>query len=271
MLPCDKMGLRICDHFTAVSFEAIQTAFQTGMLAKNVFVYMAQSLSDSVPAYCLACIGTNNKFSADLVLRRWKYIYSECAKRGIRVVSFGADGDPRELKAMQVSLQLACISTKAVVVDKSLSLDAHKLTIPSAWKSWFAVRCPTAVAYIQDTVHIAVKQISRLLKPSIILSIGRYVAGAHHLRFVQKSFRQDQLGLRERDLNHKDKQNYDAVVRMCSPLVEKALSQVPDSKATRAYLEVIYGSRGRPSNFHFPNSNEYTEIHVMFSGVSRTC
>ena len=105
MLPCDSAGVPLRDAFIAVSFEAMQEAFESGTIANNAFVYMAQSLSDGVPAFCLACIGTD-KFSAELILKRWAYIVSECRKRGITVTSFGADGDSRELKAMQVSVGL---------------------------------------------------------------------------------------------------------------------------------------------------------------------
>lgn len=103
VLPCDDRGLPRGDAFVAVSFESIEESFHVADVAKYAFVYMAQSLSEGVPAFCLACMGTNNKFTAHRVLKRWKYIYSECKKRGIMVVSFGADGDSRELKAMQVS------------------------------------------------------------------------------------------------------------------------------------------------------------------------
>ena len=70
---------------------------------------MAQPLCQNVPAFCLACVGTNNKFMAEQVLKRWKYIL-EC-KIGIDVVSFGADGDSRELKSMQVSSHLMAPSS----------------------------------------------------------------------------------------------------------------------------------------------------------------
>ena len=93
VLPCDARGLPHHDSFIAVSFEAMKEAFQSANVANNAFVYMAQSLRDGVPAFCLACIGTDNKFSADLLLNRWTYIVSECKKRGIAVASFGADGD----------------------------------------------------------------------------------------------------------------------------------------------------------------------------------
>ena len=74
VLPCDASGLPLYDSFIAVSFEAMQDAFKYAKVANNAFVFMAQSLCDGVPAFCLACIGTDNKFSADLVLYRWTHI-----------------------------------------------------------------------------------------------------------------------------------------------------------------------------------------------------
>lgn len=80
---------------------------------------------------------------------------------------------------------------------------------------------------------------SRLIKPSIVLPLGNYVAGLHHVRIVQQNFTKDQHGLRERDLNHKDKQNYEAVLRMTSDSVLDLLKKFPDAKGTEAYLRVM--------------------------------
>ena len=119
VLPCDASGLPVVDTYLAVSFDSIKESFSKGELAKYAFVYMAQPLSQNVPAFCLACFGTqnvpafclacfgtNNKFTAEHILKRWKYIFLECKKIGIDVVSFGADGDSRELKSVQVSSHL---------------------------------------------------------------------------------------------------------------------------------------------------------------------
>ena len=93
----------ICDSFLAVSFECI---FPNNQPATYAFAFMAEPLQNNVPAFCLAVIGSDNKCSAELVLKRWQYIVSECSKCGITVASFGADRDSRELKAMQVSTGL---------------------------------------------------------------------------------------------------------------------------------------------------------------------
>ena len=53
----------------------IEESFHVAAIAKYAFVYMAQPVSEGVPAFCLACLGTDNKFCAELVLERWKYVY----------------------------------------------------------------------------------------------------------------------------------------------------------------------------------------------------
>ena len=95
------------------------------------------------------------------------------------------------------------------------------------------------MASIQDPVHLAVKVKSRLKKPSIILPLGRYLAGVHHPRLIQAMFGTGLHGMRARDLDHKDKQNYDAVVHIIVKSVEDLLVKVLDSDGTIAYLSVI--------------------------------
>ena len=69
---------------------------------------MAQPLGLITPPLCLACIGSDNKFTTEQVLLRWKYIYNECKKRNIMVASFSGDGDSRIMKAMKISDSLFC-------------------------------------------------------------------------------------------------------------------------------------------------------------------
>ena len=59
--------------------------------------YMMQPQLGKAPAYCLCCIGLDNKFSAELVLKSWSYIYSELSKQGIHLLST-AYGDSRLCK-----------------------------------------------------------------------------------------------------------------------------------------------------------------------------
>ena len=153
------------------------------------------------------------------------------------LVSIGADGDSRKLKAMQVSTQLLS-STQNSSINLLSSIN-NKITIPSEWKKWFAMKWPANIAYIQDMVHVAVKLKMRFLQPSIILPFGSYLAGVHHLRIIQRTFSKDQHGLWERGVNYKDKQNYEAVLWMTSDSVTTLLSKLPDAKSTAIYLDIM--------------------------------
>lgn len=98
-------------------------------MAKYAFVYVAQPLKDGVPSFCLACMGTKNRFTSNEVLKRWKHITAEAKTRGITVASFGADGDSRELKSMKVSTQLL-FSSQTPISFLSPSYNLKRLPIP---------------------------------------------------------------------------------------------------------------------------------------------
>ena len=239
VLPCNDAGLPLSDTFLATSLGAIEKMFVTNELAKYAYAYVAQPVSLNVPAFCIACIGSNNCFKAEDVLQRWKYIYSQCSARGITVVSFGADGDSRELKAMKTSCQL---SNSKSLDQKLFMMSPSNLSTrvkqPDNW-TWFRVKYSTSIAYVQDPVHVAVKLKTRMTKPSIVLPIGKYLAGIHHLQLATASFSKDQHGVRMRDINHKDKQNFEAVMRITHPTFLKVLQQIPDAQGTIEFLRVM--------------------------------
>jgi len=239
VLPCNDQGLPLVDSFLATTFESIQEMFEMNQRSKYAYVYMAQCLSNKIPPYCLACLGTDNCFSAPDVLNRWRYIYTECNKRNISIVSFGSDGDSRNLKAMKISCQfnLACGNDKSLFTS-SPSILADEMLYPEDW-TWFWIKNPTTIAYIQDTVHIAVKMKLRLLKPSTVLSLGKFTTGLHHLQILVESFPKEQHGIRHKDTDCKDKQNYEAVLRISRPTALKILKQLPDGRGTLQYLYVL--------------------------------
>ena len=86
---------------------------------------------------------------------------------------------------------------------------------------------------------MGIKLRSRLFTPSIILALGKYVAGAHHLQLVRSTYSKDQHGLRKRDIDCRDKQNFDSVLRITSSSVMAQISQIPDAKGTHVYLKAL--------------------------------
>ena len=132
---------------------------------------MAQSLCLTAPPFCLACIGSDNKFTAQHVMLRWKHIYEECTKRGLLVLSFGGDGDSSIMDAMKQFVSLMSASKEPLL--QSIPSSSLVPRISATWKEWFCVHPRLTVSYVQDVVHVGVKLKSRLLKPSILLPVGQ--------------------------------------------------------------------------------------------------
>ncbi len=66
----------------------------------------------------------------------------------------------------------------------------------------------------------------------MILALGKYVAGGHHIRMLQLLFGED---LREKDVNHKDKQNFDDVLHIISG--SHLLENISDAVGTKFYIQ----------------------------------
>ena len=62
--------------------------------------------------------------------------------------------------------------------------------------------------------------------------MGKYLAGVHDLYLLQRKLGKGEHAKRERDVKHKDKQNFDAVQHTTSDSVMTLLSQIPDDKGT---------------------------------------
>ena len=185
----------------------------------------------------MACFGSDYLFKTSTIMTWWQHIITECHKRSIVVLSFGSDGDSRLLSGMQICAGLHVSDSRykeEIKLIPKYPLSSPK--IPSKW-TWFCLERPCSVAYIQDIVHIAVKLKCRLLKPSIVLPMGSFVASVQHFRLLQAAVGKDLHGLREKDVDHKDKQNYDAVLNLIK--AAKLLASFPDATGTRIYIQVM--------------------------------
>lgn len=123
--------------------------------------------------------------------------------------------------------------------DSEMFAEYPPLDLPSSWSSWFTVKNVTHVSFVQDTVHLDVKLKARLLTYSQILPLGKYSAQSCHLNLLQASFCKEQHNIRAKDLDHQDRQNFEAVLRITSENVMNLLDEFPDAKGTKAYLQVM--------------------------------
>lgn len=105
-LPLEINGLPDSSLSKVKTAEDIINMFASFERATNVMVIMAQPLAKNVSPIRILSFGTNNKFTADDVKNRVTKIETELNNAGIKVLSYSADGDSRELKMMRQTLQL---------------------------------------------------------------------------------------------------------------------------------------------------------------------
>jgi len=111
---------------------------------------------------------------------------------------------------------------------------------PTAWP-WFNAKKKVEEVYVQDHIHIGTKLKARLLKPSVILPLGRdHIISRGHLVELIKTVSKDQHELTECYINPKDKMNYRAVQKISSQNVTSLLRvNIANSEGTALYLDMI--------------------------------
>lgn len=95
---------------------------------------------------------------------------------------------------------------------------------------WSASDLPTTCIPIQDPTHLGTEFRVRIRRreKGAFLPLGNKIASCSDLEALLACVSKDQHLLREGDLNLYDKMNYDAVERLCKPIVSELLrSNVP--------------------------------------------
>lgn len=96
-----------------------------------------------------------------------------------------------------------------------------------------------AINTVQDTTHIGTKLRNRLLKPSIELPFGIYSISKTHLKELVTSCSKDVHQLTHTDIDPKDRQNFNSIMKICQEPVLNALKEfVPASHGTIMYLKI---------------------------------
>jgi len=97
----NRNGLPYSDGLEAVSEEAMKQIFANRVKAGTAYVIMAQPLADGAPPFILALFGTDNRFTAEDVAKRWAWMKLEAQKHDITIAGFSSDADSKPLRAMR--------------------------------------------------------------------------------------------------------------------------------------------------------------------------
>ena len=183
----------------------------------------------------LSAYGTNNKYTALDIMRRWIWIFDESLSRGIRVIGFSTDADPKYLRAMKLVLGFRASLPNMRLSDRS---DAFEVSIPNDW-DWFFLRPRQLILCFQDPVHLCTKLRNRLLSNTAEMIIGNQRVSLDVLSTMIASSNKLNHGFVKSDIYPRDRQNFASCEKISSDYVISTLEEDSESLATRLYLKLI--------------------------------
>ncbi|CAF3376935.1 unnamed protein product [Rotaria sp. Silwood2] len=240
--PLDN-GVPIPQSFKINSFEELKTWFDTEEKAPLLNVHMVQPISsildqNKIPTpFILSAYGIHNKFTANDVLYRWKFIFENCLKRQIRLIGFSTDADSRYMSAMRIASGLFSPVQNLTFHDHP---HAFKIELPSQW-SWFYLQQKQLFLFFQDPIHLVTKWRNRLLSTTADLGLGQDQITIDHLKNIINSDQYTKLdhGLTQSDLNPKDRQNFNSCIKLISNDIPNLLVDDIDANGTHVYLQLL--------------------------------
>jgi hypothetical protein len=224
-------------------------------------VGMAQPLTDGFPPIRLFLFGSDNKFKTEAVKNRLDFTKRSLAKEGIRILTYSADGDSREMKLMRDQLRLG-----TQLHDATCPLNTDRLR--KKWP-WFVCDYLREHIPVQDTVHLGAKFRTRLLKLQKPMPFGNTVANQAHLINLTRQFTKDKHLLKEGDLLPQEKMNYGAVFRLCNPQIGLLLeTEIPDSAGTCFFLTLM---RNLTSSYLDKTLDPLQRVYRLWFSVFSLC
>lgn len=225
VLPLDRDGMPIPFVYGARNTDEIVGHFaKEAPVAKSVITVVAQPISDA-PPFPLLIFGTDSKFDAEDVSRRWKFLTNKLNALGIEVLTMSSDSDPKYNSGMRRNSRLGRKS---------------KLFFGAPWfKCGDRNKFPF---YVQDYIHLCTKLRNFLLKTLMdlnMLPLGDYYVQIAHLQYIVDNIPKDQHEITQSVLNPTDRQNFESVLRICNSKVFDLLEKhVKGSEGTVQYLKI---------------------------------
>ena len=242
-----KDGLPEENAYISNTFGELQHIYNTVHVAKYAHCIVAKTICYDAPLFVFFVLSTDSKY--DHIIQRWEFIEQELKKRGITVVTFGADGAGSFMKAMTVESGLFTLSDQINI--KSYVMSSIKI----------------GGIFAQDCVHLLVKLRTRLLVHSNLLALGNETACRTHVTNILTTFPKEEYGLTERIVSNKDKQNYTGITVLIGDGVLKCLKSVTDKMENNGTIIYIQLMRNIRDCFFDKSLSPSRRVHLIWKVV----
>ena len=135
--PLQTDGFPRVSAFNINSFSELEYALQNGKTSSLINIHVIQPITPPnkhASPFILSAYGTDNKFDSYDLIKRWLKIFDEAKQRGIRIVGFSTDCDPRYLRTMRL---ITNFFASLPYFNFRNRPDAFKIDLPQQKWSWF--------------------------------------------------------------------------------------------------------------------------------------
>lgn len=226
------------------AFDRLKKFFSSSVIASMARVIMLNPLHPNLPATVIYLGPTCNKFTHHEVQEQWNKVQDIYNTHFLEIFKApltgkASDGDSRRRHAQLISAYSNG--------GEKFTIGHPNFTLTGKIEKYNQKICALNIMN-QDYIHCG-KKLMNQLDQTRRLTIGGHVAHINHLHLVMKNFEHQIHGLREEDVNRKDRQNWGSAQRMFFPKVQMCLRRLEtgdnglapeDVKGTRLYLELCY-------------------------------
>jgi hypothetical protein len=135
-LPLRNNGFPEPSAFRIESYSDLEATFKNETLSSLLNIHAIQPITRQDQAsspFFISAYGTDNKFDSYDLINRWLKIFDESLQRGIRIIGFSTDCDPRYLRTMRLTTNFFASLPNFDFRQRS---DVFKIKLPVTW-NWF--------------------------------------------------------------------------------------------------------------------------------------
>ncbi|CAM4930197.1 unnamed protein product [Rotaria socialis] len=238
LVPPLNDGIPTTLHYQTDSFKKLREWFSNEDRSHLINIHMIQPITNMQIApnpFLLSAFGTNNKYEAIDIIRRWIWIFEQSSLQDIRIVGFSTDGDPKYMRAMRL---VTGFFASLPNIKLNSYTNAFHVKIPKDW-NWYFLGDSHLFLCFQDATHLCTKLRNRLLSRTANMLIGNHCISINYLSTLIRNIPKLRHGLVKSDIFPQDRQNFSSCVKICSDDVTNCLTEIHDSEGIIMYIHLL--------------------------------
>lgn len=144
-----RQGKPLSNYYQTDSYAELQQWFEEKSKSTLINVYMLQPLPSLTAntmsrPFLMVAYGIDGTFNTEDVMNRWLWLFKEAEEKGVRIIGYSTDCDPRYLRAMRIASGFF-----VQYIDHRFQNHPNSFRINDPKWSWFFMTSPRLCLFMQ--------------------------------------------------------------------------------------------------------------------------